>query len=81
MSLLYESLLTGSMDEISKAIGEVSFAQPSAADATHIQAVFDEVNRQLSRYTLKQVLNKDENFKSEKIELNDLPMDEQGENA
>ena len=70
-----------SLDEISKAIGEVSFAQPSAADATHIQAVFDEVNRQLSRYTLKQVLNKDEDFKSEKIELNDLPMDEQGENA
>jgi len=51
-----------SLDEISRAISEVSFAQPSAADATHIQAVFDEVCRQLSQYTLKQVLNKDEDF-------------------
>lgn len=50
------------LDEISRAISEVSFAQPSAADGTHIQAVFDEVNRQLSRHTLKQVMNKDEDF-------------------
>ena len=50
------------LDEISRAISEVSFAQPSAADATNLQAVFDELNRHLSRYTLKQVLNRDENF-------------------
>lgn len=50
------------LDEISRAISEVSFAQPSAADATNMQAVFDELNKHLSRYTLKQVLNKDEDF-------------------
>ena len=50
------------LDEISRAISEVSFAQPSAADATNMQAVFDELDKHLSRYTLKQVLNKDEDF-------------------
>ncbi len=50
------------LDEISLAISEVSFAQPSAADATNMQAVFDEMNKHLSRYTLRQVLNKDETF-------------------
>jgi membrane protein len=50
------------LDEISKAISEVSFAQPSAADATNMLAVFDELNKHLSRYTLKQVLNRDEDF-------------------
>ena len=50
------------LDEISQAISEVSFAQPSAADATNMLAVFDELNKHLSRYTLKQVLNRDEDF-------------------
>ena len=50
------------LDEISRAISEVSFAQPSAADATNMLAVFDELNKHMSRYTLKQVLNKDEDF-------------------
>ena len=50
------------LDEISRAISEVSFAQPSAADSTNMQAVFDELNKHLSRYTLKQVLNKAETF-------------------
>ena len=50
------------LDEISRAISEVSFAQPSAADATNMQEVFDELQSHLSRYTLKQVLNRDENF-------------------
>ncbi|MBC8378046.1 MAG: YihY family inner membrane protein [Planctomycetes bacterium] len=50
------------LDEISRAISEVSFAQPSAADATNMRDVFDELDKHLSRYTLKQVLNKDEDF-------------------
>ena len=50
------------LDEISRAISEVSFAQPRAADATNMQEVFDELQSHLSRYTLKQVLNRDENF-------------------
>lgn len=50
------------LDEISRAISEVSFAQPSAADATNMLAIFDDLNKHLSRYTLKQVLNKDEEF-------------------
>ena len=50
------------LDEISRAISEISFAQPSAADATNMRDVFDELNKHLSRYTLKQVLNKDEDF-------------------
>lgn len=51
------------LDEISRAIGEVSFAQPGTADATNLQQVFDEMQGHLARYTLKQVLSKDENFR------------------
>lgn len=52
------------LDEVSRAISEVSFAQPSAADANNMQQVFDELQRHLSQYTLKQVLNKDETFET-----------------
>ena len=61
------------LDEISRAISEVSFAQPSAADATNMQAVFDELNKQMSRYTLKQVLNKDEDFEIPKDAMPEFP--------
>ena len=54
------------LDEISRAISEVSFAQPSAADATNMLTIFDELNKHLSRYTLKQVMNKDEDFNAQK---------------
>lgn len=63
------------LDEISRAISEVSFAQPNAADATHMQAVFDELNKHMSRYTLKQVLNKDEDFNIQKEPMPEFPDD------
>ncbi len=50
------------LDEISRAISEVSFAQPSAADANNMQSVFDALQKHLSQYTLKQVLNQNERF-------------------
>lgn len=50
------------LDEISRAICEVSFAQPSGAETNNMQQIFDELQRHLSRYTLKQVLNKNETF-------------------
>jgi len=61
------------LDEISRAISEVSFAQPSAADATNMLAVFDELNKHMSRYTLKQVLNKDEDFNIQQEPLLEFP--------
>jgi len=66
------------LDEISRAIGEVSFAQPSAADATNMQAVFDELNKHMSRYTLKQVLNKDEDFQIQKESMPEFPDEADG---
>ena len=63
------------LDEISHAISEVSFAQPNAADATNMRAVFDELNKHLSRYTLKQVLNKDEDFDFQSELLPESPDD------
>ncbi|MCI0500060.1 MAG: YihY family inner membrane protein [Planctomycetales bacterium] len=50
------------LDEISRAIGEVSFAQPGAADTTNLQQVFDGMQKHLSGYTLKQVLGGNERF-------------------
>lgn len=50
------------LDEISRAIGEVSFAQPGGAEANNMRQVFDEIQKHLSQYTLKQVLNKEETF-------------------
>lgn len=50
------------LDEISRAICEVSFAQPSGAEPNNMQQVFDELQKRLSQYTLKQVLNQDETF-------------------
>ncbi len=64
------------LDEVSRAISEVSFAQPSAADANNMQAVFDELQRHLSQYTLKQVLNQDETFEVRKPVHRELPTDE-----
>jgi membrane protein len=51
------------LDEISRAISAVSFAQPRAAEAANLQQIFDEMQSYLSKYTLKQVLNKDEDFR------------------
>ena len=65
------------LDEISRAIGEVSFAQPNAADATNMRQVFDDMQRHLSQYTLKQVLNKDEDFELQK-EAAQESLEEQG---
>ncbi len=64
------------LDEISRAISEVSFAQPSAADATNMLDIFDELQKHLSRYTLKQVLNKDEDFELQKEMMDSSPADE-----
>ena len=63
------------LDEVSQAISEVSFAQPSAADATNMRDVFDELNKHLSRYTLKQVLNGNEAFNIQTDSLQE-PLDD-----
>ncbi|HOK94705.1 MAG TPA: YhjD/YihY/BrkB family envelope integrity protein [Anaerohalosphaeraceae bacterium] len=49
------------LDEISRSISEVSFAQPGSEE-TAMQQVFEEMQSHLSRYTLKQVLAKEERF-------------------
>lgn len=49
------------LDEISRAISDVSFAQPGGEE-TAMRQVFDEMQSHLSRYTLKQVLAKEERF-------------------
>lgn len=50
------------LDEISRAISEVSFAQVDAAGPARMREVFAEFDQLLSRFTLKEVLNKDEDF-------------------
>jgi membrane protein len=67
------------LDEISRAISEVSFAQPSAADATNMRAVFDELLRHLSQYSLRQVLNKDEDFTTQTQAAPESPTDGSGQ--
>lgn len=50
-----------SLDEISKAVGGVSFGQVKA-EGGRLPQVFDEVERGLAKYTLKDVLNPREDF-------------------
>lgn len=50
------------LDEISRSIGEVSFAQVEKNRTAKMQEVFAELEKLLSRYTLKEVLNKEEDF-------------------
>lgn len=50
-----------SLDEISKAIGGISFAQTGPAGG-RLPQVFSEVERDLAKYTLKDVLNPQEEF-------------------
>ncbi len=50
------------LDEISMAISEVSFAQVDAKGPAKMREVFAELDKLLSRYTLKEVLNKEEDF-------------------
>lgn len=68
------------LDEISRTISEVSFAQPSGAEANNMQQVFGELQRHLSQYTLKQVLNPDETFDVH-TEERQLPVDEENESV
>ena len=50
------------LDEISRAISEVSFAQVDAKGPAKMREVFAELDKLLARYTLREVLNKEENF-------------------
>jgi DNA-binding IscR family transcriptional regulator len=50
------------LDEISRAIGEVSFAQVEKDRTVKMQEVFVEADKLLNRYTLKEILNRSENF-------------------
>ena len=50
------------LNEISRAIGEVSFAQVDQSRPAKMREVFVELDKLLSRYTLKEILNRDEDF-------------------
>ncbi|MCE5187040.1 MAG: YihY family inner membrane protein [Planctomycetaceae bacterium] len=53
-----------SLDEISKAIGGISFAQKARVGG-RLGQVFEELEQLLSRYSLKEVLNTEEEFTAE----------------
>ncbi|MHC4962430.1 MAG: hypothetical protein ACYTGA_09955, partial [Planctomycetota bacterium] len=50
------------LDEISKAISEISFAQADATGPAKMLDVFQQMQGHLSKFTLKEVLNKAEDF-------------------
>lgn len=50
------------LDEISQAIGEVSFAQADRKGSAKMYEVFEQMRGHLSRFTLKEVLNLHEDF-------------------
>ncbi|MCD6174720.1 MAG: YihY family inner membrane protein, partial [Planctomycetes bacterium] len=53
------------LDEISKAIGEISFAQADRAGPARMLEVFEQMRGHLSKFTLKEVLNIEEDFESQ----------------
>ena len=57
------------LDEISRAIGDISFAQSDSTGPAKMLEVFDEVREHLAKYTLKAVLSKGENFEADKDTL------------
>lgn len=63
------------LDEITKAIGDVSFAQLNSKSPARMHEVYQEMQQQLSKHTLKEVLNKEEDFDADK----DLSVHEKSE--
>lgn len=51
------------LDEISAAISEISFAQPDVKTSDKLRQVFEEVRGNLSKYSLKEVLRMEEDFR------------------
>ena len=55
------------LDDISKAISEVSFAQADEQGPPKMRVVFNEMRGHLSKFTLKEVLNQQENPLTEDV--------------
>jgi hypothetical protein len=69
------------LDEISAAISEISFAQADESGPAKMRAVFSEVRDLLSTYSLKAVLNKAEAVEAPHEPAGDLPAEEQPESG
>jgi membrane protein len=67
------------LDEISKAISEISFAQADATGPARMLEVFRQMQGHLSKFTLKEVLNKAEDFESGENAAKDLLAEEDEE--
>ena len=66
------------LDEISKAISEISFAQADRSGPAKMLDVFQQMRAHLSKFTLKEVLNKAEDFElqAELLENSEIEKDE-----
>ena len=66
------------LDEISKAISEISFAQADTTGPAKMLDVFRQMRGHLSKFTLKEVLNKAEDFElqAELLENSEIEKDE-----
>jgi membrane protein len=67
------------LDEISKAISEISFAQADATGPAKMLDVFQQMQAHLSKFTLKEVLNKAEDFELQEELAHDSNTDESEE--
>jgi len=67
------------LDEISKAISEISFAQADATGPARMLEVFQQMRGHLSKFTLKEVLNKAEDFELQAELVQDSQIDEDDE--
>ena len=64
------------LDEISTAISEVSFAQADETGPARMLEVFEQMRGHLSKFTLKEVLNKAEDFESAEDVLKEIEADQ-----
>jgi membrane protein len=64
------------LDEISKAISEISFAQADRTGPAKMLDVFRQLREHLSKFTLKEVLNKAEDFELQEELAQESPVDE-----
>ncbi|MHC4951897.1 MAG: YhjD/YihY/BrkB family envelope integrity protein [Planctomycetota bacterium] len=64
------------LDEISTAISEVSFARADETGPARMLEVFEQMRGHLSRFTLKEVLNKAEDFESAEDVLKEIEADQ-----
>ncbi|MHC5001156.1 MAG: YhjD/YihY/BrkB family envelope integrity protein [Planctomycetota bacterium] len=67
------------LDEISKAISEISFAQADRTGPAKMLDVFRQLREHLSKFTLKEVLNKAEDFELQQDLVSDPKIDENDE--